>query len=295
MSYTLGIILAITSGAVNNLGVLFQKKVINDHVEDPEFLKSLIKNPTWVFGLLLQLVIGGAILYMIAQVLIGPTLVPGLMSAGLIVLVIGSTRILKERLRWMELLGIFLMGIGIIIFSLSGLSIDMASYDILDQGFLIRLMIFTIIIVFSLLSIQLVSRHVLKGKGVVFAMESGLSYSLNSVWIAPLITFLTHLFSNAILFGELLLFLPALCVIILSTAFGIIFAQKAYQQGQANLLSPLIGVPGQVVPAITYFLVFKLSPPTILSVIYLVLGLLAIIISTLLLSSRQVKLEKLKI
>ncbi|MHA1687884.1 MAG: hypothetical protein ACTSUN_00860 [Promethearchaeota archaeon] len=295
MSYTLGIILAITSGAVNNLGILFQKKVINDHVEDPEFLKSLIKNPTWVFGLLLQLVIGGAILYMIAQVLIGPTLVPGLMSVGLIVLVIGSTRILKERLRWMELVGIFLMGIGIIILSLSGLSIDLSVYDILEVGFLTRLMIFTIIITSILLSFQVISKRVLKGKGVLFAMESGFSYSLSSVWIAPIITFITHLFSNALLFGEFLLFLPSLCITILSTAFGIIFAQKAYQYGQANLLSPLIGVPGQVVPPITYFLLFKLLPPNSSSVIYLALGLLIIVISTFLLSSRQVKLEEIKV
>ncbi len=45
MSYVLDTIIAISSGCVSNLGVLFQKKVINDYKNNPEFLKNLIKSP----------------------------------------------------------------------------------------------------------------------------------------------------------------------------------------------------------------------------------------------------------
>lgn len=49
-------------------------------------------------GLLLEYGVGSAA-YMIAQNLIGPALVPGLMAAGLIVLAIGSVKIIGETLR----------------------------------------------------------------------------------------------------------------------------------------------------------------------------------------------------
>jgi len=80
LSYLFGVILAILSGVVNNYGTVVQKKIVNKYREDTKFMKSLIKNPTWLFGLILQTIIDG-ILFFIAQIYIGPTLIPGLMGA----------------------------------------------------------------------------------------------------------------------------------------------------------------------------------------------------------------------
>lgn len=292
MEYVFGVLIAIASGCFNNFGVLLQKKVINDHLNEPEFLKSLVKNPIWVLGLLFQLVIGGAIFYLIAQILLGPSLVPGLMSAGLIVLALGSTKILKEKLHKEEILGILLMIFGVFTLSLSELLIDMSIFNILEQGFLIRIFTFTAIIIISIILIYFISKRIKKGKGVFYAVESGLIYSLSSIWIAPITTFLTHLFSNSLLFGEILLFIPALILTIIATVYGIIFAQKAFQSGQVNLLSPLIGVPGQLIPVMIYFLVFNLNLANYINGIYLIIGLVTILISTFLLATKQVKLEE---
>ncbi len=70
-------------------------------------------------GLLLQIVIGGLVFYFIAIIFIGPAIVPGLMSVGLIVLALGSVKMLKETLGKEEIIGILLMIGGV---SLLGLS-----------------------------------------------------------------------------------------------------------------------------------------------------------------------------
>ena len=290
----LGVFFAITAGCVNQLGVLLQKKIINQHLDDPEFLKSLTKNRVWVVGLLLQMIVGGALFYMLAQSFLGPALVPGLMSAGMIVLAIGSIMILGETLKKEELLGILFMMVGIILFSMSGLSIDVSSFDILELGFLIRLSIFTIILISFAFFLKVFATKNVKIKGILFGLVSGLSYSLTSVWIGPFTSIITHFIGNSSNLGEILLFIPTALIIGFATYFGVTIAQKSFKEGQANILSPIIGVPGQLTPVLAYFLIFVLAPPTTDSLIFLVFGFVIIMISTILLTQRQVLLDEIK-
>ena len=86
MNYVLGVAVAILCGVVNNVGVLLQKKVVNDvppEARGQGFLKRLLKHPLWLLGLFLQIGVGTAT-FMIAVDLIGPALVPGLMASGLV-------------------------------------------------------------------------------------------------------------------------------------------------------------------------------------------------------------------
>jgi len=92
-------------------------------------------------GLLLQIVIGGLVFYFIAIIFLGPALVPGLMSAGLIVLALGSVKILKETLGKEEIFGILLMIVGVTLLGFSELSIDVSTFDILDSGFIFRIIV----------------------------------------------------------------------------------------------------------------------------------------------------------
>jgi drug/metabolite transporter (DMT)-like permease len=294
MSYILGIILAIGSGFVNNLGVLLQKKVINEHLDDPEFLKKIAKNPTWIVGLLLQILLGGAIFFLLAQIYLGPALVPALMSAGLILLAIGSIKILNETLKWQEIIGILIMIIGIVFISFSELSVDVVTYNILDPGFIIRITVFTCIYIAIVIGLFIYLRKIDKFKGIIYALISGFIYSLGTFWIGTISAFLTHLFSGSIILGEIILFIPSLIIVIIGTAYGIIFAQKSFKEGHVNILSPLIGVPGQITPIIAYFLVFILVPPSNFSILFIVLGLLLVITSSFLLASRQAKLEEIE-
>jgi len=105
---------------------------------------------------------------------------------------------------------------------------------------------------------------------------------------------LSHLFGGTLALGETILFILALIIIVLATIYGINFTQKAFKEGQANILSPLIGVPRQLTPLIAFFLVFMLTPPNIFSIVFIIFGLMLVISSTFLLATRQVKLEEIE-
>lgn len=273
---------------------MLQKKVINDHLDDPEFLKQIAKNPIWIIGLLMQILLGGAIFYLLAQIYLGPALVPGLMSAGMIVLAIGSIKILNETLKKEEIIGILIMIIGIMFIGFSELSVDVATYIILDPGFILRITIFTCIYIAIIMMLFIYSRKVNKYKGIVYALISGFIYSLSSVWIGPISASLTHTFSGNISLGGIFLFISAIIIVILATMYGIIYAQKSFKEGQVNILSPLIGVPGQITPIMAYFIIFLLVPASNFSILFIIIGMSSVISSSFLLASRQAKLEKIE-
>jgi drug/metabolite transporter (DMT)-like permease len=118
--YWLGVLLAVLAGIITQLGSVFQKKAVNEKSSDSGFMKSLVKSPTWLLGVFLSFGIS-SIFFLIAQGFIGPALIPGLMSLGLIVLVIGSIKLVGEKLKLEEYLGILLMITGTLLLSLSQL------------------------------------------------------------------------------------------------------------------------------------------------------------------------------
>ena len=144
--YWLGVSLAISSGLSNHIGTVLQKKVINELPNESKFFRSLVKERLWLIGLILQYGLG-AIFYMAAQFFIGPALIPGFMASGLIVLAIGSIKILGETLNKAEILGIFLMIVAFFLLGISELSIDIASTNLLEISFLIRIIIFTLVVI----------------------------------------------------------------------------------------------------------------------------------------------------
>jgi len=177
LTYFLGIIFALLAGIVVYIGALIQKSVINKHSNDPKFIRNLVRSPIWFMGLLLQIVIGGLVFYFIAIIFIGPALVPGLMSVGLIVLALGSVKILKETLGKEEVIGISVMIAGITLIGFSELSIDVSIFNILDYGFIFRIISFTIIVLSLAIVFEILRRKYTKDKGLIMAIEAGLILS----------------------------------------------------------------------------------------------------------------------
>jgi len=276
------------------IGALIQKSVINKHSNDPKFIRSLVKSPVWFLGLLLQIIIGGLIFYFIAIIFIGPALVPGLMSAGLIVLALGSVKILKETLGKVEIFGIILMIIGVTLLGLSQLSIDVSTFIILDYDFIFRIILFTIVILSLAILFEILRRKHKKFKGLLMAIEAGLILSLNTVWASPGTTVVTHVVEGIIIEEEIIFGIIIGIILLLIVAIGITIGQISLKYGQANILIPLTSVPIQIIPVFAFFIVFLSTPSNILSVIYLIIGFILIISSSFLLSKRQAKLEKVK-
>ena len=292
MTYFLGILFALIAGVVVYIGVLIQKHVINKHSNDPKFMRSLVKSPIWIMGLLLQVVIGGLVFYFIAIIFIGPALVPGLMSAGLIVLALGSVKILNEKLGKEEILGILLMIVGVSLLGLSDLSIDVSTFNILDSSFILRIIVFTIVVLSLAIIFDVLRRKYEKYKGFLMAIESGLILSLNTVWASPGTTVVTHVIDEIIIEEEIIFGIIVVIILLLILAIGITIGQISLKYGQANILAPLTSVPIQIIPIIAFFIIFLSTPPNILSVIFMIIGFTLIISSSFLLTRRKSKLEK---
>ena len=274
------------------IGALIQKSVINKHSNDPKFIRSLVKNPIWFMGLLLQIVIGGLVFYFIAIIFLGPALVPGLMSAGLIVLALGSVKILKETLGKEEIFGILLMIVGVTLLGFSELSNDVSTFDILDSGFIFRIIVFTIVVLSLAIIIEVLRRKHEKSKGLLMAIEAGLILSLNTVWASPGTTVVTHVIDGIIIEEEIIFGIIIGIVLLLIVAIGITIGQISLKYGQANILVPLTSVPIQIIPVIAFFIIFLSMPSNILSVLYLIIGFIFIISSSFLLSKCQAKLKQ---
>jgi drug/metabolite transporter (DMT)-like permease len=296
MSYLLGVTLAVSSGIANNIGTLVQKKVVNEvppEARDQKFMRTLVKKPLWILGLILQLGVGTAF-FMLATLYIGPALVPGLMAAGLIVLAIGSIKLIHESIRAPEAAGITLMIAAIVFIGASSLIIPASEYDFLETGFLLRISIFTTALLLIMFALVLVKRHSARFKAIPLALVSGVMFALSNYWVSPLMGTITHVLDGTFVLPELALFVFAALTLVLTNVFGISTLQTAFKSGQASILVPIQQIPIQVVPALVYLFVFARAPPDNYSLILLLIGIATVVASSFLLGRRQVILETAK-
>ncbi|MFW9975076.1 MAG: hypothetical protein ACFFDQ_07430 [Candidatus Thorarchaeota archaeon] len=296
MSYLYGVLLAITSGISNNVGTLLQKKVVNDlpsEAKEQRFFRSLVKKPLWLVGLLFQLAIG-TFFFMLAQVYIGPALIPGLMAVGLIVLAIGSVKLIGESLTRTEITGITLIMGAIFTIAFSELVIDIVTFDFLETGFLIRIGLFTSGTIVLILILEAAHRRWKNIRAVARALMSGLFISMSNYWIAVLMGTIVNVFEGTFILLELALFAISAVILVLDNIFALGTLQSAFLSGQANLIIPIQQVPIQITPGFVFLLIFFLSPPTSLSLVLFFAGVGLIVISSFLLGRRQVALESIK-
>ncbi len=291
--YLLGVFLAILSGSINNIGLVFQKKVVNEVSAEAKFFRSLVKKPLWITGLLMELMIG-SVFFMIAQIYIGPALIPGLMAFGLVFLAIGSVKIVGETLKKEEITGIILMIIAIFSLGLSELSIDITGIDILAFDLIINMTIFTILLFLGSFICEILQRKIDRLKGILLAISSGFQFSLTNFWIAPLMAVIAHVFGGNASLGEIFLFIACAIILITASIIGIMKIQQSFKVANASRMIPIQQVPIQITPVIAYFFVFTLIPPTIFPIIYVIVGVSLIILSSFLLAKRQAQLEAIK-
>jgi hypothetical protein len=296
MSYLYGVVLAVASGVFNNVGTLLQKKVVNDlpaEAKEQRFFRSLVKNPLWLAGLLFQLAIG-TVFFMLAQIYIGPALIPGLMAVGLIILAIGSVKLIGESLTRTEVIGITLIMAAIFTIAFSELVIDIVVFDFLETGFLMRVTLFTSAIVATILILEASHRKWTRIRAVARALMSGLFIAMSNYWIAILMATIVHVFDGTFVLLELVLFAISAAILVLDNIFALGTLQSAFLSGQANLIIPIQQVPIQIIPGFVFLLIFFLPIPSALSLVLFFGGVGMIVMSSFLLGRRQVALESIK-
>jgi hypothetical protein len=289
--YGVGVVLAVASGIAHNIGVLLQKRVINQIAPDRQrFFARLVRNPLWLTGFVIHMGLGSA-LFLLAQVRLGPALIPGLMAAGLVVLVLGSVWILKEQLGVAEITGILLLILAITLLGLSRLTIDVGRFDVLGRSFLLRSALFSVAITGLILVLEILSKRVSRYRGSTLAISSGLFYVLSNFWVGPFLGAVLRIFRGIFTLPVIALFVAGSAILVLTNMYGIAKLQLAFRVTNASLAIPIQQIPIQSAPALVYLVVFRLSPPSAVSVLMFCLAIVLIIGSTFVLARRQGMIE----
>jgi len=282
--YLLGVFFAILSGVMINLGLLFQKKVINNIPEEARkkrFMRTLIRKPLWLAGFFLEYIVGGVIAFVLAEHYIGPTLVPGLMAIGFIVLAVGSIWILNESLNAKEYIGISLIITGSVLLALSGLEIDNETVRLRlsDDGTVFRTVLFTVVMLAIWGITHYMSIKSRRRRGVIMGFSNGFPFGLSNFWIKPLLAVIWIVLAGKGTAGQVATFVAACVIMILVNLFGIRQIQEAFKFGDAHNVIPMQQIPVQISQILYYFYVFDLASPSSESVAFILSGILLIIVS----------------
>jgi len=291
--YWLGVSLALLAGSTTQFGSVLQKKVVNDVSAEPEFMRNLVKKPIWILGVIMSFGVS-SIFFLLAQLFIGPALIPGLMAFGLIILALGSVKIVGEKLKIEEIFGILLMIIGTFLLSMSELSIDIIETNLLEIGFIARTTIFTLIIAILSFVCHLLQKKYEKLRGILFAILSGFMFALSNLWVSQFMGVVADVFSGVFSIAQLIIFIISAIILILANIIGLATIQHAYRVGQASNMIPIQHVPVLIAPVCIYFLVFLLVPPSFISILYLVSSIVLIMTSAFLLGRRLAQMEEIK-
>ncbi|MBY9003449.1 MAG: hypothetical protein KGD73_05720 [Candidatus Lokiarchaeota archaeon] len=289
--YSIGVLLAILGGFSHYLGLILEKYVINKMPDEAKLMKTLVKDPLWLFAIFVRFGIG-SILFIFAQIIIGPAITPGLMASGLIILAIGSIKILGEKLNNMEIAAIFVMIIAVMFIGLSGLSIEISEENLLDPSFLVRMFISTGFLVLIAIFFQVIQGKNQRLRVILLALISGLMLSLNNFWITPFIWSLGNMFGGYFSIESFLLFLVSAVLLITANIFSVIKMSQSFRSGKASFLAPIQNVPVQLTPSILYFFVFMMITSSWASIIFFILGVALIISSSFILGKRQAQIEQ---
>jgi len=288
--YWPGVFAALLSGLLNNLGVLLQKKAINELPEGRKVGRHLLRNSLWLLGFTLNIPVT-AVFAFIAVYLIGPTLVPGLQGSGLIALAIGSLTMLHEHIGTREVLGILLMVAGTFALAFSGLSISVSEYgDLESMGFMTRAVVFTGLFLLGSLFCHLLRRTDSAFRGVLYAVDSGFMFVISNFWMSPFIGVFPRVLSGTFAIAEFVLFALSVVILPLTTYLGIFTMQKSLEFGQASNVRPIQQAPIQIAPIFYYLSIFMLEPPEPISLPLGALGVSLTLLSTFLLSRGRMSL-----
>ena len=292
--FILGIILALAGGLANNSGALLQKFAINKipkQEREKGFYKKLFKSPYWVTGLILIMGASGALL-MLAQMYIGGALIPGLASIGMIALVIGAVKILKEKIRLSEYIGIFLLIISIILIGLSSLNItDEDMINLADTNFVIRFGIFTGVYLILWITSRQIGKRVVKGKTLFLALGATFPFVVSNAWLQPFIFLFREMINGNFTVLNIILFIISIIIVAVINIIGIAHVQDAFKHGDASKIYPIGQIPTQTAPIILYYGIYLKTSPLSYSIYMIIFGVIIILISGFLLGRIQGQIE----
>jgi hypothetical protein len=279
MRYALGIAAAVVAGIAFNVGILIQKAAVDRAPKDRPLMRSLLKSRVWIAGFILQFILGTP-LYTLSVGLIGPAIVPGLMSVGLVVLAIGAVRFQKERVKAKEIAGIIFVVLAVTMFGLTRLSIDVLAISMKEAGLLTRAGVFSGALIAIAVGCAYVARRMVAEPGepaptrsestaALHAIRAGIWYNLGNLGLGFITAGLARFGSGVFDPVEIVVFLVAVALAIVGNLYGITAIQHALAHGRAAVAIPLQNVVSQLLPVAVFFLVYRPYVPAVESFAFL--------------------------
>lgn len=288
--YFWGVSAAILGGVAYNLGMVFQKVAVRRLEDHHRLMFQLIRNKLWLMGFAIQFILGVP-LNMFASARIGPAIIPGLMATGLIVLVIGSIWLGHESFGLTDAAGILLVMSATALFGFSGLGIDMKTVNLYDLTFLSRLMAFSVLVAFLSVICHVLQRKNTNFRGILRTLDAGLLFVQSNLWLSVMMGFFDRWWRGTFTVSDLIPVTIATLIAASGSILGVTETQRAFQVGDASRLIPIQAVPQQILPLITYFAVFQLSPSSENAFLLAGAGVALVILGSTLLARRQVSLQ----
>lgn len=287
--YIIGTIFALLAGVSTYIGLAIEKKAVNKIPAENRskgFLKTLLKSRLWVLGILIHIGLG-TVFFVIAQFMIGPALVPGIMISGLVVLIIAASKIVGEKFTLVDIAGILMLVIGAIFIAASQLVIDSSKINLADKKIIFHIFLFSFLILGLWLLSNLISAKSIKYKALFKGLAAGFPYCIGNFWITVFYASMIPVFkgnSSSILVFFLII---SFIILIVSNIFGITEIQAALKCGEVGYVIPIQQIPVQITPILYFYYVFMLKTPGNNSLIWILIGMVLIITGGFMLGKKQ--------
>ena len=298
MRYAAGIAAAVAAGIADHVGILIQKSAVGRVHGGPKLMRSLLKSPLWLSGFALQFFMG-APLNVLSIGLIGPAIVPGLMSIGLVVLALGAILIQKERVKPKEIVGIASVILAVAAFGLSRLSIDVNAVSMSDPALLTRAGAFAGALAAIALICTHIARRIPSGSGgqsvsakraesaaALHAVRAGLLYNLGNLGVGFVTAGIARFGNGIFVPAEIFVSLIAISFAAAGSLLGLSATQHALAHGRAAIAIPLQNGVAQILPVFVFFLVYRTYVPTAESFVFLGAAGALLVAGAILLTSR---------
>ena len=290
--YLFGIVAALGAGTAFNIGILIQKSAVDRLPLGRPLLRSLVRRPIWLSGVVLQFVFGTP-LYILAVGLIGPAVVPGVMAFGLVVLASGAILVRKEHVRPKELIGIGFVIAAVAGFGLSHLSIDLLSFRLTDSTLIRRAAFFSGAVIAVAFICQAAAHQLGRGarprneaSAAFHAVRAGLWYNVSNLSLGFISVGIDRLGRGELRGLDLVVVLSAVVIALTSNFFGVHGTQNALARGRAAVTIPLQDGVAQIVPVGVFFLVYRPYAPSLVQMGALTAAALLLMIGVVLLTDR---------
>ncbi len=252
-----GMLSVFVGAAINNLGIVLQKRQINlkESNEQGEGSLSLglyLKDPIWILGIIMQTVLVWPF-FVFGLSIVGVTLAQPLSNSGIIILIVGLIYFLNERLHRSEGFGAILLVSGVIAIGVGGVVGEVSQQSFLNETSIFYFLWFLVLIVILLVALIILMKLVRVSRPAILGLLAGICYAVVSISMQVFTIAIEDLTSLLTLF----LFAFGLTGTVIGTVFGILTTQEAFKQNRAVSIIPFMQITMNLIPILAGIWVFN--------------------------------------